>query len=77
MLTELAAHIARWRTWIVNAIAALLVVLPDVMNAFSGYDWSAVIPQKYMWIVTLAVIVLNIWMRPRPAVLPSDKEAKK
>lgn len=67
----------RWRTWIVNALAALVFVLPDIMTALLGYDWSGILPAKYMPYVTLAVIVLNIWMRPRPAVLPTDDEAQK
>lgn len=67
----------RWRTWIVNAFAALILVLPDIMAAFAGYNWNGVVPEKYMPYVTLAIIVLNIWMRPRPAVLPGDAEAQK
>lgn len=77
MFTKLAKTLARWRTWIVNAAAAILLVLPDILNAFVGYDWSGIVPPKYMPYITLAIIVLNIWMRPRPAVLPSDPEAKK
>lgn len=66
----------RWRTWIVNGLAALLLVLPDVLNALAGFDWSGIVPARYMPLVTLAIIILNVWMRPRPAVLPHDDEAR-
>ncbi|MDW9880479.1 hypothetical protein GOA90_25155 [Sinorhizobium meliloti] len=67
----------RWRTWIVNTLAAVLLILPDILAALSGFDWGSVVPAKYLPYLTLAVIVLNVWMRPRPAVLPSDEEAKR
>lgn len=62
----------RWRTWIVNSLAAVLLVLPDLMSAFVGFNWNGVVPESWMPYVTLALIVLNIWMRPRPAVLPEE-----
>ena len=61
--------IARWRTWIVNVALAGLVVLPEVMRA---PEILAIIPDSYRNIVIAAMFLLNIWMRPRPAVLPSD-----
>ncbi|MDX0262442.1 hypothetical protein GOC60_14765 [Sinorhizobium meliloti] len=67
----------RWRTWIVNTLAALLLILPDILAALSGFDWGSVVPAKYLPYLTLAVIVLNVWMRPRPAVLPDDEEARR
>lgn len=67
----------RWRTWIVNTLAALLFILPDILAALSGFDWGSVVPAKYLPYLTLAVIVLNVWMRPRPAVLPGDEEANR
>lgn len=67
----------RWRTWIVNALAGLLLVLPDLVSAFAGYNWNGIVPEQYMPYVTLAIIVLNIWMRPRPAVLPREADDAK
>lgn len=68
--------IIRWRTWIVNTLAAVLLVLPDILNGLVGYDWSAVVPINYMPYVTLAILILNIWMRPRPAAMAHDPEVK-
>lgn len=69
--------VRRWRTWILNGAAAVVLVLPDVLAALSGFDWGSVVPAKYLPYVTLAIIVLNVWMRPRPAVLPCDDEARR
>lgn len=62
----------RWRTWIVNTAAALLLVLPDIIAGFSSFNWDGILPENWRPYVTLAIIVLNIWMRPRPAVLPEE-----
>lgn len=64
----------RWRTWIVNAFAFIIVALPDIINALLGFSWGTVVDQKYMPYVTIAIIVVNVLMRPRPAVLPTDPE---
>lgn len=69
--------LARWRTWLFNALAAGVILLPEILTALAGYNWGEIIPEKYMPLVTLTIIVVNIWMRPRPAVLPSDIEAQK
>lgn len=63
----------RWRTWLFNAVAALLIS-PDLYLALAGYDWSLIIPPRFMPYVTLAIILVNVLMRPRPAVLPDDPE---
>jgi hypothetical protein len=66
--------VKRFRTWIVNSVFGVLIG-PEAIAALLGYDWGAIIPEHYMPYVTLAVVVLNVWMRPRPAVLASDIEA--
>lgn len=76
MLTTVMKTLARWRTWLFNTIAAIIVLLPDVATALVGYNWGEIVPPKYMPLVTLAIIVVNIWMRPRPAVLAGDAEAR-
>lgn len=67
----------RWRTWIVNVLAAVVLFLPDLLNALAGFDWGSIIPHQYLPYITLALIVVNIWMRPRAAVLPHEDEAQK
>lgn len=67
----------RWRTWIFNAIAAGAVLVPDILNAVTSVYWGDVIPPKYLPYFALFVALVNIWMRPRAAVLPDDEEAKK
>jgi hypothetical protein len=67
----------RWRTWIVNGAAAIVLALPDVLNGLTGIYWGDIIPPKYLPFFTLLIVLVNIWMRPRAAVLPDDDEAKR
>lgn len=64
--------IARWRTWLFNTLAGAVILIPEILTALAGYNWGEIIPQKYMPLVTLTILVVNIWMRPRAAVLPGD-----
>ena len=64
--------LVRWRTWIVNVFASLLLVLPELLNA---PEVIAVIPVEYQKYVFVAALLLNILMRPRPAVVSTDLEA--
>jgi len=66
----------RWRTWIFNAVAGAVVLIPEVLSALAGFNWGTVIPPQYMPYLTIAIIAVNILMRPRPAVLPGDPEAE-
>lgn len=63
--------LVRWRTWIVNAVLALLFALPAILNS---PEVLAVIPSEYQRWFLVAAFLVNIWMRPRPAVLPDDPE---
>jgi len=64
--------LARWRTYIVNSALAFVMVAPDLI---SSPELLAVIPEGWQkWAIAVGFL-LNIWMRPRPAVLPSDPEA--
>jgi hypothetical protein len=74
-MQKLWDHLRRWRTWLVNVVFAVLLS-PELINALLGFDWATIIPRQYMPYVSLAVIVLNVWMRPRPAVLPHDPEVR-
>ncbi|WDR03613.1 hypothetical protein PSQ19_05965 [Devosia algicola] len=75
MIKELFNHAKRWRTWIVNVLFGIIIT-PDLVFALLGFDWSTIVPPKYMPFVTIAVVILNVWMRPRPAVLAHDPEAQ-
>ncbi len=72
-MTRIVEALVRFRTWVVNTVFVALVT-PDVILVLLGFDWGLIIPQQYMPFVTLAVALLNVWMRPRPAVLPTDPE---
>jgi ABC-type branched-subunit amino acid transport system permease subunit len=63
--------LVRWRTWFVNAGAALLILLPELLNA---PEVMAVIPAEYRKYAFVAALILNIIMRPRPAVMAKDPE---
>lgn len=64
--------VARWRTYLVNLLMVLVVLAPEVINS---PEILALIPEHYQRWVLAAVFLINIWMRPRPAVLPTDPEA--
>jgi hypothetical protein len=67
--------LVRWRTWFVNTVFVILLT-PELLVALLGFDWKTIIPAQFMPYVTLAIIVLNVWMRPRPAAVASDLEVK-
>lgn len=62
----------RFRTWLVNLLLAALIVAPDLLNS---PEVIAVIPAEYQRWVIAAGFLVNIWLRPRPAVLATDIEA--
>ena len=74
MLNQIWEALVRFRTWCVNLFAAALIVLPELLNA---PEVLAVIPPSYQKWVFVAALLLNIWMRPRPAVMAKDVEAPK
>ncbi len=65
--------LARWRTWVVNVILVFATMAPEVFNS---PEILAIVPQEYQRYFLAFLFVVNIWMRPRPAVLPSDPEVK-
>lgn len=75
MFTFIKEYVIRFRTWIVNVLFAFLLA-PEVIMVLLGADWGSIIPDPYIKYITIAIPILNIWMRPRPAVLSSDPEAK-
>ena len=72
-MNQIWETIVRWRTWLVNTVAALLIVLPDLLNA---PEVIAVIPIQYQKYVFVAALLLNVLMRPRPAAMAHDPEVK-
>lgn len=74
-MNKLWETLVRFRTWFVNVVF-LLLLTPELLVALLGFDWASIVPERYMPYVTLAVIVLNVWMRPRPASIASDPEVQ-
>lgn len=74
MLDKIWTTLVRWRTWLVNVAGAALIILPDLLSA---PEILAVIPAGYQKYIIAGVFLLNIWMRPRPAVMARDLEASK
>lgn len=68
--------LVRWRTYVVNFLFAVLLA-PELVTALLGFDWGAILPPRVMPYVTLAIIIANIWMRPRPADRASDLDGGK
>ncbi|UNK39403.1 hypothetical protein MNR02_06760 [Shinella sp. H4-D48] len=73
LVSKLATALARWRTWIVNGLLALAVVLPEIANS---PEILAIVPREWQRWFLAGVFLLNIWMRPRPAVLAGDPEVQ-
>jgi predicted cobalt transporter CbtA len=72
-MNQIWEAIVRFRTWIVNVVASLLILLPELLNA---PEVLAVIPQQYQKYVFVAALILNIVMRPRPAAMAKDPEVQ-
>ena len=72
-MKRIIEHAIRLRTWLVNLALALLIVGPEVLNS---PEVLALIPAEYQRWALAAAFLINIWMRPRPAVLASDPEAR-
>ncbi len=75
MLRNLWRWTARWRTWIVNVLFASPILIETIM-VLVGFDWGTILPREYVPYVILAQSVLNVWMRPRRAVLAGDPETR-
>lgn len=73
MVSTFVRFLVRFRTWIVNSLLALAVVAPEIINS---PEILAVVPREWQRWFLVGVFLLNIWMRPRPAVLPSDPEVQ-
>ncbi len=72
-MKRIIEHVIRLRTWLVNLALALLIVGPEVLNS---PEVLALIPAEYQRWALAAAFLINIWMRPRPAVLARDPEAR-
>ncbi|MHC5654268.1 hypothetical protein [Stappia sp.] len=52
-----------WKTFLLNALAALAVVLLEVLRMLAGIDWQAHLPgETAVWVI-VAVNVANILLR--------------
>jgi len=72
-MTSILKTIARWRTWVVNMLLVFATLAPEILNA---PEILAIVPQEYQRMFLAGLFLLNIWLRPRPAVLPSDPEVQ-
>lgn len=72
-MTSFLKTLARWRTWVLNMLLVFATLAPEVLNA---PEILAIVPQDYQRHFLAGLFLLNIWMRPRPAVLPGDPEVK-
>jgi len=61
--------VARFRTWIFNLILVAAVMAPEILNA---PEILAIVPPQFQRYFLAFLFILNIWMRPRPAVLAKD-----
>lgn len=73
MLNRIWETIVRLRTWFFNIVLALLFIAPEILNS---PEILAVIPAEYHRWFLVAVFLVNIWMRPRPAATRDDPEVQ-
>lgn len=72
-MKKLTEYIIRFRTWIFNLALVAVTLAPEIMSA---PEILAVVPSDYQRYFLAALFIVNIWMRPRPAVISSDPEAR-
>lgn len=77
MFARLWDFLVRWRTWLTNVAGAVLLALPDLLYLLNSSELMAVLPPGYQKWLALALLIVNIWMRPRPAVRAKDPEVVK
>jgi hypothetical protein len=73
-MDKLYEFLVRFRTWLFNLALTVLIVAPDILNS---PEVLAIIPADYQRWVLAGAFLVNIWMRPRPAVMAKDPEARK
>lgn len=74
MINKAWEYLVRFRTWLVNLVLAFVIVAPDLLNSA---EVLAIVPAEYQrWIIAAGFLV-NIWLRPRPAVMKHDVEARR
>ncbi len=72
-MKKLIERIVRFRTWAFNLLLTQAILAPDLLNS---PEMLALVPADYQRWVLAAAFLVNIWMRPRPAVIASDPEAR-
>lgn len=72
MLNQIWETLVRFRTWAFNLGFAVLLFIPDILNQ---PEVLAIIPATYSKYVVAAAFLINIWLRPRPAVMKKDLES--
>lgn len=52
-----------WRTVLVNAVPAGLIMATDLISFFAGFGWDAILSAQTAAVITLAFNVANIALR--------------
>lgn len=66
--------LVRLRTWVFNMSLVVVTLAPEILNS---QEILALVPYDYQRYFLASLFLLNIWMRPRPAVIASDIEAQR
>jgi len=72
-MKKLVERVVRFRTWAFNLLLTMAILAPDLLNS---PEMLALVPAEYQRWVLAAAFLVNIWMRPRPAVIASDPEVR-
>jgi hypothetical protein len=68
-MTVIWNWLVRWRTYLANLVGSVLLLLPDLLSILHSTELMAVLPSGYQKWLALGLLLLNIWMRPRPAAI--------
>lgn len=71
MLNKLWDAIVRLRTWLFNGIGGFVIFVLPLLGA--PEIMALLDPGQQKWVIA-AAFVINVWMRPRPAVTKADLE---
>lgn len=64
-------YLVRFRTWIFNLLLVVVTLAPELLNS---PEILALVPADYQRWFLAALFLINIWLRPRPAVMAKDPE---
>ena len=73
MFSKIWDHLVRFRVWVFNTFGATVLLILPLLGA--PEIMALLNPTQQKWVIA-AAFVINIWMRPRPALRAADPEVE-